>query len=70
MTVAVAQVKAARELLGWTLLGLGYRARVSEPTISAFEGSTRSARPDKVQAIRLAAPENGDEPGRETAGGA
>jgi transcriptional regulator with XRE-family HTH domain len=71
MTITGAQVKAARELLGWTLLGLGYRARVSEPTISAFEGSRRTIRLDKVQAIRLAleaagvifVEENGDGPG-------
>jgi transcriptional regulator with XRE-family HTH domain len=71
MTITGAQVKAARELLGWTLLGLGYRARVSEPTISAFEGSRRTIRIDKVQAIRLAleaagvifVEEDGDGPG-------
>jgi transcriptional regulator with XRE-family HTH domain len=71
MTITGAQVKAARELLGWTLLGLGYRARVSEPTISAFEGSRRSVRPDKVEAIRITletagvifVEENGEGPG-------
>jgi transcriptional regulator with XRE-family HTH domain len=62
-------VKAARELLGWTLLGLGYRARVSDPTISAFEGSRRPIRPDKLQAIVAVLEDagveltNGGEPG-------
>jgi transcriptional regulator with XRE-family HTH domain len=52
MTITGSQVKAARKLLGWTLLDLGYRARVSEPTISTFEGASRAIRPDNVQAIR------------------
>jgi len=38
MTITGAQVKAARELLGWTLLGLGYRAHVSEPTSQPLKG--------------------------------
>jgi DNA-binding XRE family transcriptional regulator len=49
-----AQVKAARELLGWTLLDLGYRAGVSEPTISAFEQTLRTFRPSCVEAIKRA----------------
>jgi transcriptional regulator with XRE-family HTH domain len=52
MRVTGAQVKAARELLGWTLLDLGYRASVSEPTISAFERNLRVVAPDKVLAIK------------------
>jgi transcriptional regulator with XRE-family HTH domain len=45
-------VKAARKLLGWTLLDLGYRAHVSHPTIVAFEAARRTVRADKVQAIQ------------------
>ena len=51
------------------MLGLGYRARVSEPTISAFEGSRRPIRREKVEAIRGAFEAavvefiNGGEPG-------
>jgi len=39
MTITGEQVKAARELLGWTLLDLGYRASVSEATIAPLKGS-------------------------------
>jgi len=54
MTITGEQVKAARELLGWTLLDLGYRADVSEATVAALEGARRSTRPDKLRAIRRA----------------
>lgn len=54
MTVTCKQVKAARELLGWTLLDLGYRADVSEATIAALEMAQRTTRPDKLRAIRRA----------------
>jgi hypothetical protein len=46
------QVKEARKLLGWTLLDLGYRARVSDATIMTFEAAQRPIRPEKIQAIR------------------
>jgi transcriptional regulator with XRE-family HTH domain len=54
MTLTGAQVSAARALLGWTLLDLGYEARVSEPTIAAFEQTLRSIRPVSVEAIKRA----------------
>jgi transcriptional regulator with XRE-family HTH domain len=54
MTITGEQVKAARELLGWTLLDLGFRADVSEATIAALERAQRTTRPDKVQAIQRA----------------
>ena len=54
MTITGEQVKAARQLLGWTLLDLGYRAEVSEATIAALEKALRTTRPDKLRAIRRA----------------
>jgi transcriptional regulator with XRE-family HTH domain len=65
-----AQVKAARELLGWTLLDLGYRAGVSEPTISAFEQTLRTFRPSCVEAIKRALEAAGVEFIAENGGGA
>jgi hypothetical protein len=35
--VTPTQCKAARDLLGWKLLDLGYRSRTSEKTVSRFE---------------------------------
>jgi transcriptional regulator with XRE-family HTH domain len=52
MTISPQQCKAARELLKWTLLDLGYRARVSEKTVSRFEAAQRIADVNKVEAIR------------------
>jgi transcriptional regulator with XRE-family HTH domain len=54
MIIASEQVKAARELLRWTLLDVGYRADVSESTIAALERARRTTRPDKLRAIRRA----------------
>ena len=71
MIITGEQVKAARQLLGWTLLDLGYRAGVSEATVAAFEGTRRTTRPDNMQAIQRAlesagvifVEENGERPG-------
>jgi hypothetical protein len=52
MTITGEQCKAARGLLGWALIDLGYRARVSEPTVAAFERTLRVVAPDKVLAIK------------------
>jgi transcriptional regulator with XRE-family HTH domain len=52
--ISGAQCKAARELLGWSPLDLGFRARVSEPAVAAFEESLRHVRPASVQAIMQA----------------
>jgi transcriptional regulator with XRE-family HTH domain len=52
MSITPAQCKAARDLLGWTLLDLGYRARVSDSTILTFEAARRRVRPDRVEAMR------------------
>jgi transcriptional regulator with XRE-family HTH domain len=54
MTMTGVQAKAARTLLGWSLLELGYRARVSDPTITAFEKVRRPIRPEMVLAIQRA----------------
>jgi transcriptional regulator with XRE-family HTH domain len=54
MKISGRQVRAGRELLGWTLLDLAYRARVSEPTISAFEEARRAIRPENVRSMRRA----------------
>jgi hypothetical protein len=52
MTLTPAQCRTARDLLGWTLLDLGYRARVSDATILTFEAARRPVGADKVEAIR------------------
>jgi hypothetical protein len=52
VTLTGAQVRAARALLGWTLVDLGYRARVADSTIMRFEGARHPIRPDKVEAMR------------------
>jgi DNA-binding XRE family transcriptional regulator len=71
------QVKAARELLGWTVLKLAMRVGVSEKTIVAFEAGDRWSPhlypaphlyPDLVRARLEAAgvifvEENGEGPG-------
>jgi hypothetical protein len=56
VTVTGEQVKVARKPLKWSLfdLGCGYRARVSDSTIEAFEGARRTIRPDNMQAIQRA----------------
>jgi DNA-binding XRE family transcriptional regulator len=65
------QVKAARELLGWTVLKLAMRVGVSEKTIVAFEAGDRWSPhlyPDLVRARLESAgvifvEENGEGPG-------
>jgi transcriptional regulator with XRE-family HTH domain len=52
MTITGEQVKAARRLVGWSLLDLGYRARVSDTTIITFETARRLIRSENVQAIQ------------------
>jgi hypothetical protein len=44
--------KAGRELLGWTLIDLGYRARVSDSTIINLEQARRPVGSKKVQAMK------------------
>jgi len=71
MTVTGEQVKEARRLLGWTLLDLGYRARVCDATVMRFEAARRPIRPEKALAMRQAlesagiifVEENGEGPG-------
>ena len=52
MTITGQQVKEARKLLKWSMLDLGYRARVSDSTIVTFEAARRPLLPKNVQAIR------------------
>jgi transcriptional regulator with XRE-family HTH domain len=52
MTLTGSQVREARELLGWTLLDLAFRARVGDTTILTFEAARRPVRPEKVEAMR------------------
>ena len=54
MTITGEQVKEARKLLKWSLLDLGYRARVSDSTIATFETARRPIRAENVQAIQRA----------------
>jgi transcriptional regulator with XRE-family HTH domain len=51
MSLTPAQCKAARELLKWSLLDLGYRARISEKTVSRFETTHHVTRPDNIEAM-------------------
>ena len=44
-----AQVKAARELLGWTRIRLAFRVGVTEATIEAFESGESWSRPLNVR---------------------
>jgi transcriptional regulator with XRE-family HTH domain len=52
VTLTPAQCKGAREMLGWTLLDLGYRSRTSEKTVSRFETNRCVTRADNVEAMR------------------
>ena len=46
------QVKAARELLGWTRMRLAFRVGVSEKTVGAFESSEPWSRPLDLGLVR------------------
>jgi hypothetical protein len=70
MKLTSTQCKAARELLGWTLLDLGYRSRTSEKTVSRFETMRGVTRPDNVEAMRRALETAGVEFIAENGGGA
>jgi transcriptional regulator with XRE-family HTH domain len=71
MSITPGQCKAARELLGWTVLDLGYRARISDSTVMRFEAARLPIRPEKAQAMRtvleaagvIFVEENGEGPG-------
>jgi transcriptional regulator with XRE-family HTH domain len=52
MTVTPEQVKAARQLLGWTRLRLGFRVGVSEKTVEAFESGEPWSRPLDLDLVR------------------
>lgn len=53
LKVSIAQVKAARALLGWSQQDLAERSGVSEPTIKRLEatGGELGGRPDTARAI-------------------
>jgi transcriptional regulator with XRE-family HTH domain len=70
MTLTGDQCKAARQLLGWTLFDLGYRARVSDSTVMRFEAARLPIRPEKAQAMRAALESAGVEFIAENGGGA
>ena len=46
------QVKAARELLGWTRMRLAFRFGVSEKTVGAFESGEPWSRPLDLGLVR------------------
>jgi transcriptional regulator with XRE-family HTH domain len=64
------QVKAARQLLGWTRVRLAFRAGVSEKTVEAFESGEPWSRPldlglvrTRLEAAGVEFAENGGESG-------
>lgn len=71
MIVSVAQIRAARGLIGWSQVALAKAAGVSEPTIKRIEGGKASVSDDTRSAIRAAleaagvifVEENGEGPG-------
>jgi transcriptional regulator with XRE-family HTH domain len=52
MTITGEQCKAARKLLKWSQLQVGYRAGVCDATIVTFEAARHPLRPENVQAIQ------------------
>jgi len=52
MTITGAQVRAARTLLGWSVMMLAFKIRVSETTIRTFEQGKHRPTPFKVLAIQ------------------
>ena len=52
MPLTGAQVREARQLLGWSLMTLANKSPVSETTIRNFEKGTHRPTPFKVLAIR------------------
>lgn len=54
MTITVAQIRAARGLLGWSQVALATAANVSEPTIKRLEGQKVGVSDDIRDAIRSA----------------
>jgi transcriptional regulator with XRE-family HTH domain len=71
MTITAAQLKAARQLLGWSQSRLGGEAGVSATTIGQIEGGPRPVPASTVFKVRqtleaagvIFTPENGDGPG-------
>jgi transcriptional regulator with XRE-family HTH domain len=71
MTITAAQLKAARQLLGWTQEQLAVEARVSPSAVSRFEAARHWPSSGIVSAVQSAleaagvifTPENGDGPG-------
>jgi transcriptional regulator with XRE-family HTH domain len=54
MTITAAQLKAARQLLGWSQSQLAAEARVSPTSVSHYESERRRPSPGIVSAIQRA----------------
>ena len=54
MTISPSQVKAARELLGWSKINLASQSGVGSFVIEKFERGARSMRPESLDALRNA----------------
>lgn len=71
MNTTVAQIRAARGLLGWSQTKLGDAANLSLPTVKRFETGAASVSCEAIAAMRLAleaagvifVAENGEGPG-------
>lgn len=71
MPISIAQIRAARGLLGWSQVRLADAAGLSEPTIKRTEGGKASVSTEAVVAIQRAleaagvifVAENGEGPG-------
>ena len=71
MTIQIAQIRAARGLLGWSQVQLAKAAGLSEPTIKRTEGAKAKVSAEALAAIQRAleeagvifVPENGEGPG-------
>lgn len=71
MSITVAQIRAARGLLGWSQIALARAAGVSEPTIKRIEGDKAAVSDEMRASIRHAleqagvifVDENGEGPG-------
>lgn len=71
MTTTIAQIRAARGLLGWSQTKLGDASDLSLPTVKRFETGSASVSDDAIEAMRAAleaagvifVDENGEGPG-------
>jgi transcriptional regulator with XRE-family HTH domain len=61
MEINIAQVRAARALLGWTQVDLAAAAEIALPTVKRYETGTRTPIPVIMAAIRRALEDAGVE---------